>query len=560
MKRFLPLLLAALVAVGANAIPPAGFVVDSIPGDLDFTFGGLDPYYLTGSYIKTITVSGDVVTVEWQDADGNDGADITFTLGGGDWVDLGDTPSAITADEWLRGNTAGDALEFAVPTFTELDETPSTISADDCLMGNAAGDALMFGACTGSGGGGGGDITAVSTAANSGLAGGANSGAVDLEVDPTNAARVNTLATDDEILVADASISGALRSARLSSIVTLVDAPTDSDIDARIATYARATPSGTIATAQLPSANALDSELPDVSDFLDETEVDARIATYARVSPTGTIATAQLPSANALDSELPDVSDFVTATDVDGVFDAASFSNLTRDLVFGHYGTGTSTIPLDFLNSTNDARPAAITNVTVEQGDTVILDSGIYMYFGAVVTTIAKTGIAADDDFVQIDAVGGGGTGDITAVTTAANSGLSGGAATGAVALELDPANLPTATVITAADALVFADDSQSDAPHNITLGDFTAHLGGHGLEETTDGRLEIDFEGMARTTSLAPGEDEIVFQDTSLDDARIIEIADFMGEVADGTDGIETDSTTGVIGLTDGITRASVP
>ena len=338
VKRFLPLLLAALVAVGANAIPPAGFVVDSIPGDLDFTFGGLDPFYLTGSYVKTITVSGDVVTVEWQDADGNDGTDITFTLGGGDWIDLGDTPSAITADEWVRGNTAGDALEFAVPTFTELDETPSTISADDCLMGNAAGDALMFGACTGSGGGGGGDITAVSTAANSGLAGGANSGAVDLEVDPMNAARVNTLATDDEILVADASISGALRSARLSSIVTLVDAPTDSDIDARIATYARATPSGTIATAQLPSANALDSELPDVSDFLDETEVDARIATYARVSPTGTIATAQLPSANALDSELPDVSDFVTATDVDGVFDAASFSNVTRDLVFGHYG------------------------------------------------------------------------------------------------------------------------------------------------------------------------------------------------------------------------------
>ena len=223
--------------------------------------------YLTGSFVKTITVSGDVVTVEWQDADGDDGTDITFTLGGGDWVDLGDTPSTITADEWVRGNTAGDALEFAVPTFTELDETPTTISADDCLMGNAAGDALMFGACTGSGGGGGGDITAVSTAVNSGLAGGANSGAVDLEVDPTNAPRLTALASDDEILVADTSASGALRNAELSVLATLIDAPTDSDIDARIATYARATPSGTIATAQLPSANALDSELPNVSGF-----------------------------------------------------------------------------------------------------------------------------------------------------------------------------------------------------------------------------------------------------------------------------------------------------
>ena len=343
MVRLWALLAGALMLVAglAGANPPSGSVAFTFSGDVDFLAGGMDPQYLTGSFVKTITVSGDVVTVEWQDADGNDGTDITFTLGGGDWVDLGDTPSTITADEWVRGNTAGDALEFAVPTFTELDETPTTISADDCLMGNAAGDALMFGACTGSGGGGGGDITAVSTAVNSGLAGGANSGAVDLEVDPTNAPRLTALASDDEILVADTSASGALRNAELSVLATLIGAPTDSDIDARIATYARATPSGTIATAQLPSANALDSELPNVSGFLDQTEVDARIATYARVSPTGTIATAQLPSANALDSELPDVSDFVTATDVDGVFDAASFSNVTRDW----YSATTAAVP-----------------------------------------------------------------------------------------------------------------------------------------------------------------------------------------------------------------------
>ena len=43
-------------------------------------------------------------------------------------------------------------------------------------------------------------------------------------------------------------------------------------------------------------------------------------------------------------------STFATDAEVDGVFDAASFSNVTRDLVFGHYGTGTSAIPLDFLN------------------------------------------------------------------------------------------------------------------------------------------------------------------------------------------------------------------
>ena len=334
MVRLWALLAGALMLVAGLAVanPPSGSVAFTFSGDVDFLAGGMDPQYLTGSFVKTISVSGDVVTVEWQDADGNDGTDITFTLGGGDWVDLGDTPSTITADEWVRGNTAGDALEFAVPTFTELDETPTTISADDCLMGNAAGDALMFGACTGSGGGGGGDITAVSTAVNSGLAGGANSGAVDLEVDPTNAPRLTALASDDEILVADTSASGALRNAELSVLATLIDAPTDSDIDARIATYARATPSGTIATAQLPSANALDSELPNVSGFLDQAEVDARIATYARVSPTGTIATAQLPSANALDSR---AARRVGLRDGHGrgrrVRCGVSFSNVTRD-------------------------------------------------------------------------------------------------------------------------------------------------------------------------------------------------------------------------------------
>ena len=167
---------------------------------------------------------------------------------------------------------------------------------------------------------------------------------------------------------------------------------------------------------------------------LTNSDVDARIATYARVSPSGTIATAQLPSANALDSELPDVSDFITATDVDGVFDAVAFSNGTRDLTFGHYGSGTSTIPLDYLDATQDARPGAITSVTVEQGDEVILSGGVYKHIGSVVATFAKTAIAADDDFVQIDASGGGltiedsGTEEGTGITTlnfGANLGVS---------------------------------------------------------------------------------------------------------------------------------------
>ena len=112
---------------------------------------------------------------------------------------------------------------------------------------------------------------------------------------------------------------------------------------------------------------------------------------------------------------------FATDAEVDGVFDSALFSNLTRDLVFGHYGSGTSTIPLDFLNSTNDARPAAITNVTVEQGDTVIVDSGVYMFTGSVRLTVAKTAIPSHAEFDQIDGEADDG------VVEAVDLGVSGG-------------------------------------------------------------------------------------------------------------------------------------
>ena len=108
-------------------------------------------------------------------------------------------------------------------------------------------------------------------------------------------------------------------------------------------------------------------------------------------------------------------------TEVDGVFDSVAFSNFTRDIIFGHFGSGTSTIPLDFLNSTNDARPAAITSVTVEQGDTVILSTGIYMYTGSVTLTLAKTAIPGHAEFDQID--GEADDGVVNAVDLSVSSG-----------------------------------------------------------------------------------------------------------------------------------------
>ena len=62
--------------------------------------------------------------------------------------------------------------------------------------------------------------------------------------------------------------------------------------------------SGSVSDAQIPSTVARDSELPDVSGFQTEAEVDARIAPYARATPSGTIADAQIPDDITRDSEL----------------------------------------------------------------------------------------------------------------------------------------------------------------------------------------------------------------------------------------------------------------
>ena len=77
-----------------------------------------------------------------------------------------------------------------------------------------------------------------------------------------------------------------------------------------IATYARSTPSGTIADAQIPSGIARDSELPT------NATIDVRIANYARAAPSGQIADAQVPGTIARDTELPDTSALLERSDV----------------------------------------------------------------------------------------------------------------------------------------------------------------------------------------------------------------------------------------------------
>ena len=98
------------------------------------------------------------------------------------------------------------------------------------------------------------------------------------------------------------------------------DIPDDSDIDGRIATWARAnSPSGEIPDANIPASIARDSEIPSDTDSLTEgstnlyftnARADNRIATWARAnSPSGTIPDSSIPASIARDSEIPSDTD-----------------------------------------------------------------------------------------------------------------------------------------------------------------------------------------------------------------------------------------------------------
>ena len=99
---------------------------------------------------------------------------------------------------------------------------------------------------------------------------------------------------------------------------------------------------------------------------------------------------------------------------------------------------------------------------------------------------------------------GGGGTGDITAVNTPNNSGLSGGAASGDVDLALNANNLPNVTSVATGDHLVLADASDSNATKRITVNNFGPHLAGTGLDSTSTGQLVLDLNEPALTSTVA--------------------------------------------------------
>ena len=92
----------------------------------------------------------------------------------------------------------------------------------------------------------------------------------------------------------------------------------------------------------------------------------------------------------------------VTAVASDA-FHSASFSNLTRRLTFGRLGGGTSSVPLNFLNSYAGADPP--TNLEYEGGDTVQVNGELYFYTGTL-ATIATSAIPTHTHFINLTAGG----------------------------------------------------------------------------------------------------------------------------------------------------------
>ena len=147
-------------------------------------------------------------------------------------------------------------------------------------------------------------------------------------------------------------------------------------------------------------------------------------------------------------------------------------------------------------------------------GDSLVLD-----VFGSVINFPATT--VTSIYARELTAGGGGGTGDITAVNTAATDGLAGGADSGDVDLRLHFNGLPTAT-ITGPDQIAFTDATDSHTPKNATQAGLGTHMFGAGLDVSATGQLGLDINELPALSNLA-GADLIGVSDAddSLRDKR---------------------------------------
>ena len=181
--------------------------------------------------------------------------------------------------------------------------------------------------------------------------------------------------------------------------------------------------------------------------------------------------------------------------------------------------------------------------VTISDGGTTRGTNIREINFGANLDVLVSSGVAT----ITGQSGGGGGTGDITGVVTAANSGLAGGVTTGTATLTLVPEqpHRPSRNRGRRPSPLRRCERVRQQADHGSEL--LAAHLAptGGGLAPTTAGQLGIRIHGMTSFAALE-GTDELVMTDdsTSANISKKITLTNFVAQIA----GANLTATNGVL------------
>ena len=293
-----------------------------------------------------------------------------------------------------------------------------------------------------------GDITAVTTAGDSGLTGGADSGAVDLALSFSGLPALTSLSGGDYFAITDISDSNTIKRKDIVDVgVYLVSGSTTLDHI-------------TNGLLEVASGGITAREIAD-----------------------GTITEPKLDMANA-----PATSQVIT-WDGSGLSWAAAGSGTITGVTAGtglEGGGTTGTVTVDIANGGVDT--AQIANFGVTVGKMAITNT----------PTSGQLLSYAGPNMTWID---GGGTGDITAITTASGSGLSGGVDTGAADLALDIAGLTnqSSTSLNDSDILFIGDVSDSADPRkHLSVGGLMSFAtAGEATTDSGGGKIRVASGGI---------------------------------------------------------------
>ena len=373
--------------------------------------------------------------------------------------------------------------------------TPGSAGSYTQIVVDAATADNLYYYCSSHSGMGGDSVISINTSGNtagSGLSLSANTFAVDATV-ITGQANEGTASNDDVILIYDDSASGLKKQTRSAFLTgtgvgnmnsfTISDGSTSQTIsDANTITF-----SGTSNEVEV-AVSATDT----VTIGLPST-ITANVT--GNVSGTSGSTTGNAATATAL----------ATARTIGGVsFDGTGNINLPGVNAVGNQNTSGTAGGLSSTLAVGSGG-TGLTSFTV--GD---------LAYASATTTVAKLNIGTAN---QVLAVNAGATapewvdattGDITAVNTASNSGLDGGAVSGAVSLTVDPSNLTDGTGITvdtANDFLILEDVTNNTVykvnPDQIASGSANALIVGDSDFTLSDGvasgiHYELDNTDMA--------------------------------------------------------------